>query len=658
MTERQQDWLANLGQEIRTPMSGIIGMARLLLETPLRSDQRQCAESIHESAGRLLAMVESLLGDARHDTGPPRPETGDFDLPALIEGSAELLAPQAERKGLALGVYIHPAAILRLHGDAGRLRQVLVNIVANAIRFTARGSVEIDVRVHPLDADTVKLRVAVADSGIGIAPDIQARIFERFAQANAATGTSASGLGLALCRQMVEAMGGDIGVESEPGRGATFWFAVPIKLADGNVGLDLKAFEPLSGLRALVVDSYESDRRVLRRRLQALGLEVVEAPDPRGAIDALDAIVAQDNRFDLILLEQAGFTGPLRAVVERIARDDAARPPRIVLCTPFGTAATSLTHDALRTPDAVITKPFRVAAIAQTLLGLFATDAAASTADAASAAGTFVGQATQQGAARILVADDNRVNLRLMAAILEREGFGVDIAEDGVQAVELAARRGYAAILMDVKMPRMNGLEAAARIRALDGAIARVPIVALTANTTPRARELYLAAGMDEHVPKPVNRTELMAVLRRVVARPSTSLLAPTPRHALPQPAAILTDHPDLDEQQLSAVQSVLRKAEFERLIAAYAEGAQERADGLRAVAAIGDLAAMTRAAQDIGSIAANVGARRLKDLAAALETACRERRPEDADRITADVAAVATRTADELRRRFLRRAG
>ena len=162
MTERQQDWLANLGQEIRTPMSGIIGMARLLLETPLRSDQRQCAESIHESAGRLLAMVESLLGDARQDIGPPRPETGDFDLPALIEGSAELLAPQAERKGLALGVYIHPAAILRLHGDAGRLRQVLVNIVANAIRFTARGSVEIDVRVHPLDADTVKLRVAVA----------------------------------------------------------------------------------------------------------------------------------------------------------------------------------------------------------------------------------------------------------------------------------------------------------------------------------------------------------------------------------------------------------------------------------------------------------------------------------------------------------------
>jgi CheY-like chemotaxis protein/HPt (histidine-containing phosphotransfer) domain-containing protein len=657
MTERQQDWLANLGQEIRTPMSGIIGMARLLLETPLRSDQRQFADSIHESAGRLLAMVETLLGAARQDIGPPRPETGDFDLPALIEGSAELLAPQAERKGLALGVYIHPAAILRLHGDAGRLRQVLVNIVANAIRFTARGSVEIDVRVHPLDAETIKLRVAVADSGIGIAPDIQQRIFERLAQPDAPIGIRAGATGLALCRQMVDAMGGEIGVDSEPGRGATFWIAVPMKLADGNSGLDLKAFEPLSGLRALVVDAYEGDRRVLRRRLQALGLEVVEAADPRSAAEALEAIATQDRRCDLVLVEQAGFTGPLRALIDRIARDATARPPRIVVCTPFGTAAAGGARDAWRAPDAVITKPFRVAAIAQTLLGLFAADPHASTAEDAPDGEPVAGPLPPQETARILVADDNRVNLRLMAAILEREGFAVDVAEDGLQAVERAMRHAYAAILMDVKMPRMNGLEAAARIRALDGAIARAPIVALTANTTPRARELYLAAGMDEHVPKPVNRTELMAVLRRLVARPAPSV-APAPRHPAPLPATTVTEHPDLDEQQLAAVQSVLRKAEFERLIAAYAEGAQERADGLRAVAAIGDLAAMTRAAQDIGSIAANVGARRLKDLAGALETACRERRPEDADRITADVAAVATHTADELRRRFLRRAG
>lgn len=670
MNEQDQDWRSDLRNEIHTPLNGIAGMLRLLLETPLRPDQRQAVESARDSAERLLKRTDTLLSSSGRGPRQPVLDIGAFDLTAMVESSTELLAPQAERKGLGLGIYIHPAAMLRLRGDSGRLRQVLINLVANAIKFTRNGTVEVDVRVHPLDGQRVKLRIAVVDTGTGIAPEAQPRIFQAAADAPAG---ETRGLGLSICHRIVAELGGEIGVDSDPGRGSTFWFAVPMLLADDDPRHAAQDPEAFAGLRALVVDTEETGRRILRRRLQVLGFEVVEGASAADAAATIAARGRAGEGFDLMLVEDAVFGPQARSAFERAFLAAAIKPPRIVVCIPFGAQHPTAAPGGLRAPDAVLTRPIRVAALALTLSRLFVQSADAPGAEPASSP---AGAETPPVARPVLVADDNRVNLRLMSAILEREGFAVDVAEDGLAAVEMATRRRYAAILMDVKMPRMNGLEAAARIRTLDGDLAQVPIIALTANTTPGARDLYIAAGMDEHVPKPVNRTELMAVLRRLSTRPTPETeaspgLAPALASASIQASArrkmsaasAMTapapgDHADLDERQLAAIQAVLRKSEFERLIATSTDTAEERADGLRAVSAAGDLAALTRAAQDIGSIAANIGARRLNQLAGALERACREHRPEDAERIVPDVADATTRISAELRRRYLRRAG
>jgi CheY-like chemotaxis protein len=257
--------------------------------------------------------------------------------------------------------------------------------------------------------------------------------------------------------------------------------------------------------------------------------------------------------------------------------------------------------------------------------------------------------------AHVLVADDNRVNLRLMAAILEREGFVVDLAEDGTAAVEMAARRDYAAILMDVKMPRMNGLEATARIRNAEAEGTRIPIVALTANAGPGARELYLAAGMDDHVAKPVNRTELLATLQRLVPRAATAAPLPMDVQHRPAPPVARAQDVDLDERHLAALRAVLRRTEFEKLVAASAQGAEARSAGMLTCAAAGDLAALARGAREVGAIAGDIGARRMCELAASLETACRGRGADEAEALARDLVEVVAQTAAELRLRYLR---
>jgi CheY-like chemotaxis protein/HPt (histidine-containing phosphotransfer) domain-containing protein len=665
MTDRPHDRLADLGHEIRTPVNGILGMCRLLLQTPLRSDQRQFAESIREAAERTLALLEATLTASRQTDGPVAIDDAEFDLAALVEDAAELLAPQAARKGIAIGIYIHPAAMRRMRGDAGRLRQVLINLVANAVKFTAQGSVEIDVRAHPVDAGTLKLRIAVCDTGVGIAPDAQSQLFKRHARAPwiaPATGAASGGqgLGLAICNRAIAEMGGEIGVDSEPGRGSTFWFAVPVAPAAGETRPDAGAIAPFAGLRALVLDSDDTGRRLLGRRLEAMSLAVAQSPDEANAAAALAAAAARGEPFDLRVVELAARGPKLQPALERLARAAGPQMPRILICMPFGADPQRALARGTRQPDGIITRPIRAAALEATLRGLFAA-AERDTGHAAAAA-----PGTGSAAPAVLVADDNHVNLRLMAAILESEGFAVETAADGQDAVEKASRGRYAAVLMDVKMPRMNGLEAAARIRAMPGDIAHVPIVALTANGAPGAREFYIAAGMDEHVPKPVNRAELMAVLRRLAARPLPARQPAAPKPDRPAPAlpklppadgsTETADTAEFDERQLDAVRAVLRKIEFERLIAASAQDAEDRAVGLRAVAASGDMGALARAAQEIGAIATCIGARRLGVLASTLETACRERRGEEADRLAGRLADAAARTTTELRRRFLRR--
>lgn len=645
MTDRPTDWLTDLGHEIRAPVEGMIGMIRLLLATPLGSEQRQFAESVRESAERLLALADTMLGaDAAGNGGTDAPEES-FDLAALVEDAAAPAASRAALKGVEVAVYIHPAAILRLSGDAERLRRILADLVALAVDSAARGQVEIDVRAHPLDAQTVKLRVAVAGpAAVAGGPD----------QPGAAGRPPRQGLGLAICRRLAEAMGGELGVASEPGRGTAFWIAVPLQLAAGDDSRDAVAMAALAGRRAIVLDAHPATRRILSARLRALGVEAFEADD---ADDAAGALAAR-GAVDLLIASDEALAGSARATLERALRAAGPALPKIVLCTPFAARPPMPIAADLGKPDAVLAKPVRIAALNRALLDIFDTAQPAPEAPATMPSGESAGPVPRSQAAApvpVLVADDNRVNLRLMAAILEREGFAVDLAEDGAAAVAMAAQRGYAAILMDVKMPRMNGLEATARIRKAEADGSRIPIVALTANAGPGARELYLAAGMDEHVAKPVNRTELLAALQRLVPRAIPPRQAPAPYQGERAATDANTQGVDLDERHLSALRAVLRKAGFEKLVAASAEGAEARCAGLLASAAAGDLAAVARGARDVNSLANDIGARHLSKIATALDMACRERGAEEAESLARALVDVAARTAAELRVRYLR---
>jgi len=638
-------FLANMSHEIRTPMNAIVGMNRLALGTELSERQRGYLEKIESSTRHLLGIIDDVLDLSKLEAGKLTLERGEVVLGRLLDDVATLVGGACADKGLSLTVDVAEEVPSAFQGDALRLRQVLVNLVHNAVKFTAEGEVAISVQRLPAPADETALRFSVRDTGIGLSREQIAHLFTSFAQADATITRryGGTGLGLAICKSLVELMRGEVGVESRPGEGSTFWFTARFGAADARA--EARVLRPdLQGRRALVVDDVATTRQTLRRLLERMGLHVDEAGSGHAALRLLTASAANEARadaegattegYDLVFLDAQMPDLDGVATATRLRRIPLRRRPGLFLTTAYvvGGVALGAADGAV---DGVVAKPFDASVLFETVAGWFGmeTGRAASRGDLAPpepAAPSF------DPALRVLMVEDNRLNQEVAEALLAEVGLTPTVAGDGAEALALLRREHFDLVLMDVQMPVMDGLSATRAIRA-DERLRALPVVAMTANALSGDREACLAAGMNDVVTKPIDPADLWRALAAwLPSRPAAGAVP-----AARGPDALPTDVPGLDvERGLRYARG--RPELYLRLLRGFLDDQRDLPRRLRESLAAGDAATAGRLAHTLRGLASGLGAARLAAAGEALEQAVRSDAP------GAAVAAAAATLIDE----------
>ncbi|NUB04799.1 DUF3369 domain-containing protein [Azospirillum sp. Vi22] len=601
-------FLATMSHEIRTPMNGVQGMLELLEYTPLTPEQQELVSVVRDSAGALLTIINDILDFSKIEAGRLDLEQAPVSLSAVVEGVAETLAPAARQKDLTLVTYVDPDLPPLVMGDSVRIRQVLFNIAGNAVKFTPSGSVRIRAELARFEEGRATIRITVTDTGIGIAPEAQAQLFRPFTQAEASTTRrfGGTGLGLSICRRLAELMGGEVGVESEPGRGSTFWFTFTADLAADGDAAGVAA-PPLAGLSVLLLAADAEERRFLARYLNTDGAVLLDAPDAAAGMRALPP----GTPCDVVLTTAEADVRALDAAAPGLARG------RVLL---GGSGALI---------DAVgLARPVRRGHLVRAVL------AAAGRGPAVEAeaghpgpAGAFLAEDGAATPPRILVAEDHPTNRQVIQRQLALLGHTVDMAEDGVQALALWRDGDYALLLTDCQMPEMDGFELTRLIRAEEAAKGRprLPIIAVTANAMAGEAQRCLSAGMDDAVSKPVE----IGQLRRLLDRHLPSPPGPEPVPALTAPVTAPDSGPDAPPIDVGVL-ATLFDGDMEfvgQLLQEFIVSNSASRDCLVAAHAAEDWDSVRQAAHKLAGSSRTVGARDLAAASDAIELACVDRR-------------------------------